>query len=642
AICKLPFIEESRLLAEIARVEHTLTDEEKRRNSIGMDILFVHVSHPLGADIIVFCERNKDHPKLAQAKIKRRIDPKFSGGMNGFMYLSDRPAWPLEINSSIEGMEKITMNKVISVFYKYPTSHPHIPRPPEGVVIPMRSVRKADIVPASKLWHEKSAVLERLQSDRPVPKSISSSCLAKLARRLVYEYYAERMKENVDPSVIDGLITTDVPSCLTKPNSRETFDNIMMYGVSSVSGTKPKKKGSEGTGTKQRKRKRSLGGSVDRRQENGEPSILARPITTNAVSFPIQPNLNKRAKPDGKESVSTEPGNRKRKRKAAAKKRPAVLGGDIAVDAPPCPTMSVEEKMDIDNLPNTTEPAKNINDAADTKHDKRSRRRRAARENKKENMEPVRDGHVALAAVDNKNINDTADTKLTKRGRRRKAARAARENKKENMELVHDGHVALAAGENKEENMEPVHDGHIALVARENKKENTYMVPVDDVHIALAAGENKKENIYMEPVHDGHIALAAVENKNENMEPVHDGHIALAAGENKKENMECMHDGHTASAAGESKKENMEPVPDGHIAITAGENKKEHMERVHDHGLIALAAAETKGNMEPVHDGHFALTAGENKKETMEPVLDGHIALDAPSLPTHLNSRDGL
>ncbi|PIA32609.1 hypothetical protein AQUCO_04400060v1, partial [Aquilegia coerulea] len=466
AICKLPFIEESRLLAEIAKVEHTLTDEEKRRNSMGMDILFIHTSHPLGEDIMIFWERNKDHPKLAQAKVKRRIDPKLSGGMNGFMYLSDRPACPLEINSSIEGMEEITMNKVISVFYKYPTSHPHIPRPPEGVVMPMKSVRKADIVPASNLWHEKSAVLERLQFDRPVVKSISASCLAKLAHRLVYEYYAEKMKENVDPSVINGLIATEVPSCPnsrqrfdemmeenvdpsvingliatmgpscpTCPNSRQRFDEMMMYDASSVNVKKSKTKGSEAAVTKRRKKKRSLGAAerkrsrvaaVERSQENGEPSILDRPIGTSALSLPIQPNPNKRAKPEEKESdVATEPGKRKRRRKAAAEKRPAILGGDIAVDAPLCPTQSVEEKMDNENLPNTTEPEKNKSDTADTKLGKRRRRHRAARENKKENMEPVNDGHNDLDAP-------SLPTQLNSR-------------EKENMEPVDDGYIGLDA-----------------------------------------------------------------------------------------------------------------------------------------------------------------------------------------------------
>ncbi|KAL6008304.1 hypothetical protein ACLOJK_033810 [Asimina triloba] len=75
AVCKLPFIKESRLLAEIAKVEDTLTDEEKQRNSFGADVLFVHISHHLAGKIMSSYRRKKDHPKLLKAKIKRKIDP---------------------------------------------------------------------------------------------------------------------------------------------------------------------------------------------------------------------------------------------------------------------------------------------------------------------------------------------------------------------------------------------------------------------------------------------------------------------------------------------------------------------------------------------------------------------------------------
>ncbi|CAK9158282.1 unnamed protein product, partial [Ilex paraguariensis] len=77
AVCKLPFIKECRLLSEIAKVEHTLTDEEKQRNSLGLDILFLHTSHPLAMKIFSFCKRNRDHPKLLKTKLKRKINPQF-------------------------------------------------------------------------------------------------------------------------------------------------------------------------------------------------------------------------------------------------------------------------------------------------------------------------------------------------------------------------------------------------------------------------------------------------------------------------------------------------------------------------------------------------------------------------------------
>lgn len=54
-----------------------IQEEEKRRNSLGLDILFIHKSHPLSMKIFSFWKRNKDkdNPKLSKAKVKRKIDP---------------------------------------------------------------------------------------------------------------------------------------------------------------------------------------------------------------------------------------------------------------------------------------------------------------------------------------------------------------------------------------------------------------------------------------------------------------------------------------------------------------------------------------------------------------------------------------
>ncbi|KAL6320208.1 hypothetical protein AAG906_004717 [Vitis piasezkii] len=174
AICKLPFIKESRLLAEIAKVESTLTDKEKLRNRLGMDALFIHISDPLAVKIFSFYKRKKDHPKLPMAKVKRKIDPKFSGGMNGYMYISDRPVWPAEFYSPIEDMEMIAQNKVISIFYKCPSFHPHIPRPLEGVVLPGKTVIKPHLLRPPVLWHETSAVCGRKFSERSRKRKRSS------------------------------------------------------------------------------------------------------------------------------------------------------------------------------------------------------------------------------------------------------------------------------------------------------------------------------------------------------------------------------------------------------------------------------------------------------------------------------------
>ncbi|KAI9383358.1 hypothetical protein POPTR_013G070200v4 [Populus trichocarpa] len=189
AICKLPFIEESRLVSEITKVEHTLTDEERRRNRLGYDVLCVHVSHPLAVKVISLFEC-KDQSAQPTANGKLKIDPKISGGMNGYIYISEKPEWPLGIFSPIDGMLMIASEQVISVFYEYPPFHSHIPRLPEGVILPNKSVTKCNILHAHHLWHEPA--IPSISSKRQIPKSISGPQLAELAHRLVSEYSSSK------------------------------------------------------------------------------------------------------------------------------------------------------------------------------------------------------------------------------------------------------------------------------------------------------------------------------------------------------------------------------------------------------------------------------------------------------------------
>ncbi|XP_055961608.1 5'-3' exoribonuclease 3-like [Mercurialis annua] len=177
AICLLPFIEESRLLSEIAKVEHTLTDDERRRNSLGTSFLFLHVLHPLGDAIIHLSEQNCD-PNILQ-----KIDPQLSGGMNGFVCISDKAVYPEEVYSPIDGMQMIAQNRVICVLYRYPLFHCHISKLPEGVILPVKSSGKQEILPC-KIWHE-TVVSKGVYSRRPIPKSVSGLQLAILAHRLV-------------------------------------------------------------------------------------------------------------------------------------------------------------------------------------------------------------------------------------------------------------------------------------------------------------------------------------------------------------------------------------------------------------------------------------------------------------------------
>ncbi|PKU72782.1 5'-3' exoribonuclease 3 [Dendrobium catenatum] len=74
-IAKLPFIEEDRLLAEIKNVQHTLTEEEIRRNSTMFEMLFVNVSHPLSPYIFSLSNQHGQLSEKDRAKVIEKIDP---------------------------------------------------------------------------------------------------------------------------------------------------------------------------------------------------------------------------------------------------------------------------------------------------------------------------------------------------------------------------------------------------------------------------------------------------------------------------------------------------------------------------------------------------------------------------------------
>ncbi|KAK1423674.1 hypothetical protein QVD17_18981 [Tagetes erecta] len=136
-VCKLPFIDESRLLSEILKLEHTLTDDEKQRNRVGRDRLFVHSSHPL-ANLIEDPLSNDQRSEL-----QIQIRPDLSDGMNGHLCISDKPVLPFNVPSPFVDKPAVEMNSVKSVDYKRP-SHAHIPKLLHGVIMPPRILRCKD------------------------------------------------------------------------------------------------------------------------------------------------------------------------------------------------------------------------------------------------------------------------------------------------------------------------------------------------------------------------------------------------------------------------------------------------------------------------------------------------------------------
>ncbi|KAK2079216.1 hypothetical protein QBZ16_002907 [Prototheca wickerhamii] len=147
-ICKLPFIDEARLLAATRPLEARLSPEERFRNSRRLEQIYVAGSHPLAPEIYELAEEAG-----AGAGQARTVETA-AAGLAGELLLPAGDPCPPVVRAPYDLGEDIGANTVVCAAFRPPPEVKHVTQLLPGAVEDEPTLTIEDKPPPPQLWHE--------------------------------------------------------------------------------------------------------------------------------------------------------------------------------------------------------------------------------------------------------------------------------------------------------------------------------------------------------------------------------------------------------------------------------------------------------------------------------------------------------
>lgn len=155
----LPFIDETRIVEALKLCENEMTDEEKRRNTFGTPLMFLHSGHTLGIVTLSHLDYTIESGEFVPSSYSFPPTAEIGHGICGLLSLRNDLVEEFGLhklirapNRPLRAFQDITTNRVMSLEYKFPEESDHLSALLPGVDLGIKALCDYDgIVARPKL-----------------------------------------------------------------------------------------------------------------------------------------------------------------------------------------------------------------------------------------------------------------------------------------------------------------------------------------------------------------------------------------------------------------------------------------------------------------------------------------------------------